>query len=49
MGFAYLGLVIEQSRPCNLLLVTAAECLAPLSGGIPATFTLDDAVHVDEG
>lgn len=39
--------MVEQSGPCNLLLITAAQGLPPLSRRTPATFTFYDAVHLD--
>ena len=41
--------MVEQPRPGDLLLVAAAECLAPLARGVPAALALDDVLHLDSG
>ena len=45
----HLGLVIEQTRPRDPLLVASAEGFAPFTCGVPAAFTLDDVVHLHDG
>ena len=45
----HLRLVVEQPRPCDLLLIASAQRLAPLTGGVPAALALDDVLHLYDG
>jgi hypothetical protein len=38
--------MIEESGPGNLLLVTTAQSVMPLSGNVPPTLTIDDVTHL---
>ena len=41
--------MIEQSCPRNLLLVASTETLAPFTSSIPASFSFNNMIHLNNG